>query len=163
MYRVSFTGYRPEKLPFFGEDDPMCVDLKNRLYEQIKRLIEDGADEFFSGMARGVDTWAAEAVLGLKSAYPQIRLTAVIPCPEQADKWSVSEKDRYHYILEHCDKSLVTSPRYVRGCMQKRNRALVDMCDVLVAVFDGKSGGTMQTVNYAKSKGRKIFSVSPTL
>lgn len=161
MYRVSFTGYRPEKLPFFGEDDPMCIKLKNSLSEQIKKLIEDGADEFFSGMARGVDTWAAEAVLELKSAYPQIKLTAVIPCPEQADKWSGSEKERYRNILKLCDKTLVTSPQYVKGCMKKRNMALVDMCDVLVAVFDGKSGGTMQTVNYAKSKGRKVFFISP--
>ena len=161
MYRVSFTGYRPEKLPFFGEDDPLCGELKKRLSEQIKTLIEDGADEFFSGMARGVDTWAAEAVLELKPAFPRIKLTAVIPCPEQTDKWSEPEKARYGNILELCDKKLVISPRYVKGCMKKRNMALVDMCDVLVAVFDGKSGGTMQTVNYSRSKGRKIIVISP--
>ena len=161
MYRVSFTGYRPEKLPFFSEDDPMCVDLKKRLSKQIKMLIEDGADEFFSGMARGVDTWAAEAVLELKREYPHIKLTAVIPCPEQADGWSSEDQDRYHGIMEACDKKIVISPHYSRGCMQKRNRALVDICDILVTVFDGQSGGTKQTVDYAKSKGRKTITVPP--
>ena len=161
MYRVSFTGYRPEKLPFFSEDDPMCIDLKTRLTKQIKKLIEDGADEFFSGVARGVDIWAAEAVLELRSDYPDIKLTAVIPCPEQADKWSKEDKERYRNILEACDKTLVTSPRYVKGCMHKRDRALVDMCDVLVAVFDGQKGGTEFTVNYAKSKGRKTIIIPP--
>ena len=161
MYRVSFTGYRPEKLPFFSEDDPMCTDLKNRLSKQIKKLIEDGADEFFSGMARGVDIWAAEAVLELKRTYPNIKLTAVIPCPEQADSWSREDRDRYHGILEVCDKKLVISPHYSKGCMQKRNRALVDSCDILVAVFDGQSGGTKQTVAYAESKGRKTIVMPP--
>ena len=161
MYRVSFTGYRPEKLPFFSEDDPMCEDLKNRLSKQIEKLIKDGADEFFSGMARGVDIWAAEAVLELKRTYPNIKLTAVIPCPEQADSWSREDRDRYDRILEACDKKLVISPHYSKGCMQKRNKALVDVCDILVAVFDGQSGGTKQTVSYAESKGRKTVIIPP--
>lgn len=161
MYRVSFTGYRPEKLPFFSEEDSMCTKLKSRLSKQIKELIEDGAEEFFSGMARGVDIWAAEAVLELKRTYPKIKLIAVIPCPEQADKWSRSEQERYRGILELCDRLLVISPHYTKGCMLKRDRALVDMCDVLVAVFDGQKGGTEYTVNYAKSKGRKTIVVLP--
>ena len=161
MYRVSFTGYRPEKLPFFSEDDPMCVDLKSRLSKQIEKLIKDGADEFFSGMARGVDMWAAEAVLELKRTYPNIKLTAVIPCPEQADGWSSEDQDRYRGIMEACDKKIVISPRYSKGCMQKRNRALVDTCDILVAVYDGQSGGTKQTVDYAKSKGRMTMLIAP--
>ena len=160
MYRVSFTGYRPEKLGF-GENSPQCAELKKRLTEQIEKLIKDGADEFFSGMARGVDMWAAEAVLALKSAYPNIKLAAVIPCPEQAENRNAADRERYRDILARCDKKLTTSPRYTSGCMQARNRALVDMCDILIAVFDGKPGGTANTVNYAKSKGRSTIVIEP--
>lgn len=161
MYRVSFTGYRPEKLPFFGEDDPLCAELKNRLHAQIKRLIESGADIFNSGMALGVDMWAAETVLELKKEYPHITLNAVIPCPEQADKWSAEHKKRYQRLLKQCEKIITAEPRYTKSCMQKRNQALVELCDVLVAVFDGKKGGTMQTVNCAKAKGKQIILISP--
>ena len=35
MYKVSFTGYRPQKLPFRGESDPACADLKRRIYAEI--------------------------------------------------------------------------------------------------------------------------------
>lgn len=161
MFRVSFTGHRPEKMPFFGEDDPLCVGLKKRLRDQVARLVEDGAEEFCTGMARGVDIWAAEIVLELKSGHPDLRLIAVIPCPEQADRWGSNEKARYQSILKQCDQTITTSPSYTKGCMLKRNKALVDMCDVLVAVFDGTRGGTMQTVNYAKSKGRKTIVIPP--
>lgn len=161
MYRVSFTGYRPEKLPFFGEDDPLCVDLKKRLNDQIRSLIKNGAEDFFSGMALGVDTWAAEAVLQLKDEFPQIRLNAVIPCPEQSDKWSVENRCRYNSILEQCSKKITISPQYSRGCMLKRNKALVELCDVLVAVFDGIKGGTMQTVNYAKEQHKRTILIPP--
>ncbi len=161
MYRVSFTGYRPEKLPFFGEDDPLCAELKSRLCVQIKSLIENGAKIFNSGMALGVDMWAAETVLELKKEYPQITLNAVIPCPEQADRWSAEHKARYQKLLKQCEKIITVEPRYTKSCMQKRNYALVELCDVLVAVFDGKRGGTMQTVNYAKTKGKRILFISP--
>lgn len=157
MYRVSFTGYRPEKLPFFGEDDPMCIDLKERLFGKISELAADGAAEFYTGMALGVDTWSAEAVLRLKAARPEITLICVLPCPEQDAKWNAAQKKRYHGILEQCDKQLTISPRYTRDCMHKRDRALVDMCDILLAVYDGKEGGTKYTVEYAKKKGRKTI------
>lgn len=161
MFRVSFTGYRPEKLPFFGEDDPLCVELKARLYAETESLIKDGAEEFCTGMALGVDMWAAEAVIELKKLYPEIKLTAVIPCPEQANRWSSAHKARYQSILKNCDKKITVSPNYTRGCMLKRNKALVEMCDILVAVFDGQSGGTKQTVELAKARGRKTMLISP--
>lgn len=161
MYRISFTGYRPEKLPFFSEDDPMCVDLKERLSEQIGKFIADGADEFYTGMALGVDTWAAEAVLEHKRAHPEIKLIAVVPCPQQSNKWRAADKERYRSILKRCDKVMTVSPKYTRDCMLKRNRALVELCDVLLAIYDGKKGGTEYTVNFANSKGKKVVLVPP--
>lgn len=161
MYRISFTGYRPEKLPFFGEDDPMCIDLKQRLSEQIGKLINDGADEFYTGMALGVDTWAAEAVLEHKKSHPEIKLIAAVPCPEQPNKWNAADKARYRAILGQCDKILTISQHYTRDCMLKRNRALVELCDVLVAVYDGQKGGTGYTVNFAKSSGKNIVLIPP--
>ena len=161
MFRVSFTGYRPEKLPFFGEDDPMCVDLKERIFEKIKELADDGATEFCSGMALGVDTWSAEAVLRLKETRPEIKLIAVIPCPEQDSKWTMENKKRYRDILKKADRRLTISAKYSKDCMHKRNRALVEMCDVLVAVYDGKEGGTKYTIDYAKSSGREAIVIPP--
>lgn len=161
MFRISFTGHRPDKLPYASEKDPSCIGLKKRLEETVRELIADGADMFYSGMALGVDMWAAELVLKLKEEFPYITLTAVIPCPEQADKWGEALQSRYNGILARCDKIITTSPHYENGCMQKRNRALVDLCDILVAVFDGSRGGTMQTVKYAKDKRKNIVMLNP--
>ena len=161
MYKVSFTGYRPQKLPFFGEDDPMCVGLKKRISRQIEKLTDSGAGEFFTGMALGVDIWCAEAVLELKASRPDIKLTAVIPCRGQELKWNSAEQRRYHDILERCDKVLCLAESYTKDCMLARNRTLVDLCDLLVAVYDGKSGGTKHTVDYAEKKGRRLVIIPP--
>ncbi len=161
MYKVSFTGYRPSKLPFFGEDDPLCESLKARIAAEIERLAAHGATAFYTGMALGVDIWAAEAVLKLRESRPEITLTAMIPCRGQEVKWSARDQQRYHDILSKCNKSICISPEYTRDCMHKRNRALVDICDVLIAVYDGQSGGTKYTYEYALKRGKKVITVPP--
>lgn len=69
MKTCAFTGHRPQNLPFgFNEEDERCIDLKKTLREQIINLIEnEGVTHFISGMAIGVDMYAAEIVLGLES------------------------------------------------------------------------------------------------
>lgn len=163
MYKVSFTGYRPQKLPFSCEDDPLCVELKERLRREIKNLIEHGAGEFFSGMALGVDMWAAEIVLKLKKDYPQIRLTAVIPCRGQESRWNPSDRQRYENIIKQCSKVIYISQEYTPDCMKRRNKALVELCDILIAVYDGKPGGTKFTVEYAKKLYKKTIVIPPVI
>ncbi len=161
MYSVSFTGHRPEKLPFFSEDDPMLIDLKERLKVQIEKLINDGADFFYSGMARGTDIWCAQIVLELKNKYPYIKLSAVIPCRTQTDKWDEKSIAVYNNILGECFKTIYISENYTKSCMLKRDRALADLCDVLVAVYDGTKGGTKYTIDYAKKLNKKVIIVPP--
>ena len=51
------------------------------------------------------------------------------------------------------------SPYYYDGCMQARDRFLVDNADVVVSFLRRKSGGTYYTVNYAATKGVKIIEI----
>ena len=71
-----FTGHRPQSLPFgFNENDARCYALKKALREQIIHLIEkENVTHFISGMAIGIDMYAAEIVLDLKKSYPGITL-----------------------------------------------------------------------------------------
>ena len=45
--------------------------------------------------------------------------------------------------------------------MQERNKYIIDNSSVLIALFNGKAGGTKQTVDYAKEKGLKIKIINP--
>lgn len=148
-------------MPFSNEQDPLCADLKKRLLFEIEKCIKDGAANFFCGMARGVDMWCAEIILELKKNYPQITLSALIPCPTQTLGWTNEEIQRYQHILNECQKKILISQNYTKTCMMKRNQALVDSCDVLIAVFDGQKGGTANTVKYAQSKGKIIHIIKP--
>ena len=85
----------------------------------------------------------------------------MIPCRGQESRWSAREQQRYQKILAQCSKVMCLSDSYTKECMMKRNRALVELCDLLVAVFDGKPGGTKFTVDYAAKLGRKTIVIPP--
>ena len=68
-----FTEHRPEKLKA-GEEE-----IKSALSKEIRLAVMSGIRNFHTGMARGVDLWAAEIVLELKKDFPQLRLICAIP------------------------------------------------------------------------------------
>jgi len=163
MKTCAFTGHRPQNLPFgFEEKDRRCRALKKLLRREIIRQIkENGVTHFITGMALGTDMYAAEIVLMLKSRYRNITLECAIPCQSQADKWSPEQQARYRDIVSRCDKQTLIQRMYTADCMHRRNRYMVDQADVLIAVWDGGSGGTGMTVQYAQGQGKPVTVIHP--
>ncbi|MDE7245133.1 MAG: DUF1273 domain-containing protein [Oscillospiraceae bacterium] len=163
--RCAFTGHRPHKFPWrYNEADERCVALKETLKDQIVALIDNGITDFYSGGADGVDCWAALIVLELRKTNPALRLHCILPHEGQADKWSDSAQERYHLILEQADSIEYVSREYYNGCILDRNRRLVNVADLLLAVYNGeRRGGTAATVRYARKAGRKVIILDPVL
>ena len=150
----SFTGHRPEKLPWRGdESDPRCLALKERLAAAVKDAYDKGMRHFMCGMARGADFYFCDAVLELRERRGGVTLEAVIPCEEQAARWSERERERWFSLVERCDGETMLQHHYDKGCMLRRNRYLVDHSSMLIAVYDGMLGGTMYTLSYAMKRG----------
>ncbi len=149
---VCLTGHR--KIPL-----EKSKDISKRLKEMLIQLINRGYLYFGAGGALGFDTMAEQIVLSLKKEYPQIKLILVLPCKSQASGWSNEDKEVYQEIISKADKVVYTSQEYYRGCMQKRNRYLVDNSSVCVCYHTEKTGGTAYTVKYASSKGLLIENV----
>ena len=160
----AFTGHRPGKLPW-GEDesDLRCIALKAKLRAAVESAIHEGMEHFICGMAEGCDLYFAETVLALKSTYPHITLEAAIPCPSQADGWGEAQKSRYRDILARCDYETMVQQSYTPGCMQRRNRYMVDHASLLIAVNDGARGGTRSTIEYAFKRGVNVLDISQTV
>lgn len=163
MTACSFTGHRPQRFSFgYDEDDPKCDSLKVKMIMKTCELIEKGVRTFYTGMAQGVDQWAAEIVLDMKQHYHDVRLIAVLPCETQAAKWTPEQRDRYYNIIDRSDEAIPLQDRYTSDCMHKRNRWLVEHAEYLLAVYDDSGkGGTAYTVRYAREKQRQIISIHP--
>ena len=158
----SFSGYRPEKLPWgTDENSHRCATLLNNLSLTLRKVFDSGVQHFICGMARGCDTYFCEAVISLRESFPTISLEAAVPFNKQAQAWSEFERERYEGLLSRCDTVTFVSEDYSRSCMMKRNRYMVNNSSVLIAVFDGKPGGTSNTVNYAKKRGIEIILIEP--
>lgn len=153
-----FTGHRPAKLPWgSNEADTRCLALKDELSRRLMEIYERGYRHFISGMAIGCDLYFAEAVLALREIHSDVSLEAAIPCGTQPDKWPKSQRIRYNKILDSCDYVNVLQVNYTSDCMMRRNRHMVDKSSLLLACYDGKPGGTMNTILYAKRQGLKTI------
>ena len=129
---ACFTGHR--ELP--TDDLP---EISKRLEDTLVKLIEQGYRYFGAGGALGFDTLAAQVVLRLRERYPQIRLILVLPCLNQTRGWPQADIDAYEEIKRCADKVTYTSEHYFRGCMQKRNRHLVDNSSIPAVAACGSS------------------------
>ena len=123
-------------------------------------MIKQGVIYYGAGGALGFDTMAAQAVLELKKLYPQIKLILVLPCKTHTYGWSRENIEIYEKIKKACDKYVYTSDEYTSGCMQYRNRYLVDHSGYCICYLTKNSGGTAYTVRYAEKKGLKIINLA---
>lgn len=134
--------------------------LMSRIDVVVRNLIGKGYTEFVSGGSLGFSMLASRVIVGLKKEYPQIRLHLVLPCRTQTKGWNWFDVETFQSILSNADSVKYISNRYRKGCMQKRNRRVVDMSSVCVCYLTHSISETAYTVSYASSKGLKIINVA---
>ena len=142
-----FTGHRPEKLV----NDPVTV--QRGLLKEIDAAIRDGITVFYSGMARGVDLWAAAIVLKRRERFPQIKLICAIPYEGFENAWSIEWKQAYRSIRNLADDEIVFYQGFDYAAFNARNFYMVDHAARVIAAYNGGKGGTKNTVLYAQQHG----------
>lgn len=114
---------------------------------------------FIYGTARGVDLWVAEIVLDLRANGAAIRLICASPYRGFEVRWSQDWQERYRRVMKQADLVRFICPSYSRDCFQRRNEWMVDHAARVIAVYNGESGGTRNTVAYAKRNGVPVVNV----
>lgn len=150
---VCFTGHR--LIPH--DDHEALTDSLNKVLEC---LYQRGYRDFFSGAALGFDALAAEKVLELRARHPDVRLHLAIPCSSQAERWRAADCKRYEHLLYHADATHVLSRDYYEGCMQVRNRFMVDRSSLCLCYLRHMKGGTMSTVSYAMEQSCPVLNLA---
>lgn len=153
-----FSGYRAEKMPF-PAGDPRADALMDALDQAIANAAAQGYTAFLSGMSTGFDLWAAEAVLHAREQLP-VQLLCAVPFDQQADHYPPDWKRRFNHCLLAADQVFALSRQYYNGCYAARNRLMVESSSLLICYFDGKPGGTAQTVRMAREHGLDIINLA---
>ena len=143
MHRVCFTGHRPEKLT--RSDRAIRRDLE----KEIRQAVADGLNVFITGMARGVDVWAAQIVLMLRDEGCDAKLMCACPYDGFECGWSQEWQLQYKEIVSAADFVKYVCEGYSRSCFQVRNEWMVNHSARVIAVFNGEKSGTKNTIDYA--------------
>lgn len=151
MKRCCFTGHRPSKLK---QDEPT---IKQALAVAIDQAIARGFTTFITGMAQGTDIWAAEIVLQRRNDNPELKLICALPHPDFEKSWRAEWQKRYNDVRSSADLERTISPAYSKASYQKRNIWLVDHSALVIAVFNGEPGGTLNTIRYAQQNRVEIL------
>jgi uncharacterized phage-like protein YoqJ len=142
------TGHRKLKLDFNA----------NLLEEKLVEIIKSGYRNFLIGMAVGFDSACFKILKKLREIY-NLKLIACIPCENQEKNFSEKEKIEYFEMLLDADQKIYLSKEYKKNCMNLRNFFMVDNSSLVIAYLKEQKGGTFNTVNYAKRKGKEIVYV----
>jgi len=160
--RVCFSGHRPDRLGGY-EDNPTQKATREALGEIVDKLVSEyDYVEFTSGMAVGVDTWAAIEVLRARLEHPEkVSLRLAVPFVGQQNKWPLNSQMEWLEVYRAADSIyFVDEEGYAPWKLLNRNKWMVDNCDLVVAVWNGeKRGGTAHCIRYASRKGREIVNL----
>jgi uncharacterized phage-like protein YoqJ len=153
---IGFSGHRPSKIGGFELPNPTYIYICQQLE---KRLLELKPEKTVSGMAIGFDQYAAN--ICIKLGIPFI---ASVPFLGQETRWPQKSQETYRKLLAKAAEVIIVSEGgYAAWKMQTRNQHIVDISDLLIACFDGTTGGTFNCVQYAKQQGKEVIVIDPTL
>lgn len=97
-------------------------------------------------MAQGVDQMAA-----LVAINNGVQVSCYFPYKKKL--YGIQE-----YIAENAAEVRYVCEKFQNGCYIKRDRRMVDDCDLLLVVWDGKPwGGTYLTYQYALEEGKDVL------
>lgn len=164
---VAGTGHRMDKLGGYNQG------AEKKVLEVARHAISTAKpSRVISGMALGWDT--ALALAALESRVP---LIAAVPFEGFDSKWPTPSRRVYQSILEKAQEIVVIDKvndgRYQElnnnippGVyspikLQTRNVWMVDNCELLVALWDGSSGGTANCLKYARAVKRNWVNFWP--
>ncbi|WIC41464.1 hypothetical protein MA9V1_200 [Chryseobacterium phage MA9V-1] len=138
---ICGTGHRPDKLG--GYDNQAAHDCLVHLLIDALREIEP--ELVIVGMAQGFDQALAEAAYEL-----DIPFIAALPYKGQELRWPQKAQRHYNYLLSLAKAiTIVNEGDYKPWFMQTRNKFMVDNSQAVLTIWDGTSGGTCNTIEYA--------------
>lgn len=142
MTTVAVTGHRPDKLG--GYTSQVEYLLNKFAWEQLVRL---KPDKVITGMALGWDQ-----AIGWAAYRCKIPFIACVPFPDQHKVWRPQQQVMYHTLLRYAEQIIVVCPNpYSPRKMHKRNVAMVELCDNVLALWDGSMGGTHDCLEWCKT------------
>lgn len=156
-----FTGHRTEKLPAQSE---RLEYLRKLTADTAAILYYKGVDTFITGMARGFDLLAAEAVAFDADVGDKVRLICALPyASHRREMRTAAENDLYRRLLRRADLIVCLGDSYRKDCYRTRNEFMINNSSNLIAYLKDEESlrsGTGMTCNLARKAGHNIYMIN---
>jgi hypothetical protein len=144
------------------------LENSSALAAQIRRVVEQIAKKdsarilrALSSLAEGADRLVADEIL----RFPGAELEVALPLPKSEyakDFASADSRAEFERLLARACRVVELPAAPSRNAAYfNAGRYVVDHCDVLIALWDGKParglGGTAEVVEYARSRRRELY------
>lgn len=144
---VALTGHQYQRL---ASKESYVIKWMKRILE----VIGEGQTDFVAicGGAAGSDE-----LFGKVCADKKIPFKLYLPIEDYRGK-------ELNYLKSKCQAMVVMADEWEKGLDTKRDKMMVDDCDILLAVWDGiPAGGTYQTIRYAAKQGKPVIFMPRTI
>jgi len=129
--------------------------VERELRKELQLALDDGYRHFISGFVDGADLLFARLVIEYREKCGDIFLEAALPYPY----WKKGNRE-CNALLSRCNGTRTCNREYRPDCFQIRNQYMVDACERVIAVYDGReAGGTVNTIRYARKLNREIRTI----
>lgn len=147
IYRVAFIGHREIDNVGYVEDaiGEIAKSLL-RTYEYI---------DFYVGRNGDFDISVASAVKRAQKSYGNSNSSLILVLPYSVKDECFFERfyDGIYYPLDH--------KTHFKKAITLRNKWMIDNADLLICyVEEGRKGGALTTMNYAKKQGLRIINLA---
>ena len=135
--RCAILGHLPMRFKWgFDEEDSGCVWLKLVLLNKITELRSQSVLRFVVPCDPGVGLYAGEMINSMREDDSEMELICVTPYEGNSTKWTPSLRDRYFELLEKSTELIQISTHKTPECEEEACRLIVDLSDMLIAVYD---------------------------
>lgn len=159
--QIGITGHRSLT------DEHLISESVKRVLSKLDKKLSFKPHTFIviSPLAEGADRLVAREILSWDTNGEKPVLEAVLPLPEEDylnDFATPMSKEEFKELLTRAKSVVVLNKTASRNAAYEQvGHYVVDNCDLLIAIWDGKSsvgqGGTAEIVEYARNTGRHIF------
>lgn len=165
--RIGVTGHRTVTAR------PEILREIHKVVAVVDRILENTPHQYriISPLAEGADRIVAETILGWVGGDMVLppALDVILPFEKEEyvqDFRTQSSRDEFENLLEKSASMIVLAAQGTREeGYENVGHTVVDRCDLLIAIWDGKSaggrGGTSDIVDYARESGRAYVHIDP--
>lgn len=138
MKNLVVSGYRSNELGIFDEKHPGIRIIKQAIEDRLRAYQEEGLEWVLITGQQGVEIWAAEVVLSLKSEGIPLKLSITPPFSEFMSRWKPDKQAAFQQLILSADfyQPLTSGGYQGPWQFQERDKFLLRKSDGALLVYD---------------------------